>query len=214
MSDIFREVDEAVRQERLAHLWKRYGALLIAGVVVVLVAVGGWQAYEAWQESERREAADAYAAAIAQVGDDPAAALNALDPLAAPGEEGYGLLAALQAARLRAEAGDLEGAVADWTAIRDAENLPRVYRDVAGLLIVQHRFGTAPADQLEADLAPLLDPASPVRAMALELTALLALREGDRATARDRLTELTDDATTPLALRQRATQLLGTLPES
>lgn len=213
MSDIFREVDEAVRQERLLTLWKRYGAFIVAAVVLLLVAVGGWKAYEAWQESNRREAADAYAAAMRQAGNDPVAALTALENQASPGEEGYGLLAALQAARLRAAAGDVEGAVADWEEIRDSADLPRVYRDIAGLLIVQHRFKDASAEQLEADLAPLLDPASPVRPMALELAALLALREGDQAGARSRLTELTDDATTPLALRQRATQLLGTIPE-
>ena len=213
MSDIFREVDEAVRQERLVQLWKRYGVFLIAAVVLLVAAVGGWKAYEAWQESERREAADAYAAALSRIEADPVAALNALERQADPDEAGYGLLATLQAARLRATAGDVDGAVADWEAIRDSSGLPRAYRDVAGLLIVQHRFQTAEAEQLEADLAALLDPSSPVRPMALELSALLALREGDQATARSRLTELTDDASTPLALRQRATQLLGTLPE-
>lgn len=213
MSDIFREVDEEVRQERLLRLWKRYGLYVVGAVVLLVVLIGGWKAYESWQAEQRREAADAYATALGRADSDPVAALEALEGQAAPGEDGYGLLAALQAARLRAAAGDLEGAVADWEAIRDAGELPRVYRDMAGLLIVQHRFRQADAEQLEADLAPLLDPGSPVRPMALEMAALLALREGDIATARSRLKELTDDAATPLALRQRATQLLGTLPE-
>ncbi|MEX0759477.1 MAG: tetratricopeptide repeat protein [Tistlia sp.] len=213
MSDIFREVDEDVRHERLMRLWKRYGLYVVGGVVLLLVLFGGWKAYESWRESERQDAANAYVAALAQVEGDAVAALASLETQAAPGKDGYGLLAALQAARLRASAGDLEGALAEWEAIRDSGDLPRFYRDMAGLLIVQHRFEQASAEQLDADLAPLLDPASPVRPAALELAALLALREGDHATARTRLSELTDDSATPLALRQRATQLLGTLPE-
>ncbi len=213
MSDIFREVDEEVRQEKLLGLWKRYGLFVVAGVVLVIAGVGGWKAYESWRESERREAANLYAAALESAEGEPVAALETLERQAAPADDGYGLLAALQAARLRATAGDVEGAVADWEAIRDAGDLPRIYRDMAGLLIVQHLFDEAPAEQLEADLAPLLDPVSAVRPAALELAALLALREGDVATARSRLAELTDDSATPLGLRQRATQLLDSLPE-
>lgn len=213
MSDIFREVDEDVRKERMMLLWKRYGVLVVGAAVLLVVLFGGWKAYESWRDSERREAANSYAAALARVEGDPVAALRALESQATPGEDGYALLAALQAARLRASAGDLQGAVADWEAIRDSGDLPRVYRDMAGLFIVQHRFQDADAEQLEADLAPLLDPASPVRPAALELSALLALREGDQATARSRFAELTDDPATPLAMRQRATRLLDTLPE-
>ncbi|SMF00274.1 hypothetical protein SAMN06265365_11430 [Tistlia consotensis] len=213
MADIFREVDEEVRQEKLLRLWKQYGLYLVAGIVLLIVAVGGWKGYESWQASQRRDAADAYATALAKASGDAAAALDSLEKQAAPAEDGYGLLAALQAARLRASAGDVEGAVAEWEKIRDSEDLPRVYRDMAALLIVEHTFKDADAEQLDADLTPLLDPASPVRPSAIELSALLALREGDNATARTRLKELTDDASTPLGLRQRATQLLGTLPE-
>ena len=213
MSDIFREVDEEVRQEKLLGLWKRYGLYAVVGLVLVIAAIGGWQAYESWRESERREAANRYAGALERADAEPVAALETLEQQATPADDGYGLLAALQAARLRATAGDIEGAVADWEAIRDADDLPRVYRDMAGLLIVQHLFDEAPAEQLEADLSPLLDPASAVRPAALELSALLALREGDLDTARSRLSELTDDSATPLGLRQRATQLLDSLPE-
>ena len=43
MSDIFQEVDEEVRRERLEQLWKRYGIYIIAAVLLVLACVGGWR---------------------------------------------------------------------------------------------------------------------------------------------------------------------------
>jgi hypothetical protein len=52
VSDIFSEVDEEVRRERLKKLWERYGGLLIAACVLVVVAVGGWRTYEWYQAKE------------------------------------------------------------------------------------------------------------------------------------------------------------------
>ena len=46
MADIFHEVDEEVRRERLAKIWERYSVLIIAGCVLIVAAVGGWRGYE------------------------------------------------------------------------------------------------------------------------------------------------------------------------
>jgi hypothetical protein len=43
VSDIFREIDEEVRREQFMKLWERYGNLLIAACVVLVVAVAGWR---------------------------------------------------------------------------------------------------------------------------------------------------------------------------
>ena len=37
MSEIFREIDEEMRQENLARLWKRFGPYVIGGAVAVIV---------------------------------------------------------------------------------------------------------------------------------------------------------------------------------
>ena len=41
MADIFDEVDEELRQERAARLWRQYGSWLIAAALAVVIAVGG-----------------------------------------------------------------------------------------------------------------------------------------------------------------------------
>ena len=46
MSDIFREVDEEVRREKLQQLWERHGNLIVAAALLVVLAVGGWRGYE------------------------------------------------------------------------------------------------------------------------------------------------------------------------
>ena len=61
MSDVFREVDEAVREDRVRRLWKRYGWLVIT---VAAVLVLGAATYVAWQNYEARRNSE-YSAALA-----------------------------------------------------------------------------------------------------------------------------------------------------
>ena len=45
MGDIFREIDEELRQERFEKLWQSYGKYIIAAIVAVVVGVGGCKAF-------------------------------------------------------------------------------------------------------------------------------------------------------------------------
>src|SRR5436305_1144715 len=60
VSDIFHEVDEEVRREQLKKLWERYGNLLIAACVLVVLATAGWRTHEmtAWREASGMMLAD------------------------------------------------------------------------------------------------------------------------------------------------------------
>ena len=46
MADIFHEVDEEVRRERLQKLWDRYSIYIIALAVLIVAAIGAWRGYE------------------------------------------------------------------------------------------------------------------------------------------------------------------------
>ena len=46
MADIFHEVDEEVRRERLAQIWERYSWLIVGVCVLIVVGVGGWRGYD------------------------------------------------------------------------------------------------------------------------------------------------------------------------
>ena len=65
MSDIFSEVDEEVRRERLQKLWNQYGYYFIAACVLLVVAVGGWRTYEWYEAKKAAEAGSAFQAAAA-----------------------------------------------------------------------------------------------------------------------------------------------------
>ena len=43
LTDIFHEVDEEVRRERLQKLWERYSIYIIALAVLIVAGVGAWR---------------------------------------------------------------------------------------------------------------------------------------------------------------------------
>ncbi|MEC8386693.1 MAG: tetratricopeptide repeat protein, partial [Pseudomonadota bacterium] len=57
VADIFDEVDEELRQERAARLWRQYGSWLIAAALAVVIAVGGYRYWQYYQANERAAAA-------------------------------------------------------------------------------------------------------------------------------------------------------------
>ncbi len=215
MSDIFREVDEEVRKERFERLAKKHGPWVLGLVLGALVALGGWQLWQQWQQDQRLELAARYEAALAEAaGGDAVSALAQLEEMTGEGYQSYGLLAGFQAAALRVEAGDLDGAIAEWDALAEDDGVPAPWRGAARLLAAQHAVGERPREEVEARLAPLLEPESVYRPAALELAALAALAAGDTAGARARLETLTAMAEAPPQLANRAAQLLAVLPAS
>ena len=53
MSDIFREVEEEVRRDKAAEIWKKYGKLFILAAVLLVAGTAGWSA---WQQYQRKQA--------------------------------------------------------------------------------------------------------------------------------------------------------------
>ena len=99
MSDIFNEVDEEVRREKLQKLWDRHQGLIIGGAILIVVAVGGWRGYEWWQAKQAAEAGGAFQVAMTLSAEGKhAEAEAAFAKLAEKGVAGYRDLARLQAA--------------------------------------------------------------------------------------------------------------------
>ena len=46
--NLFKEIDEELRQEKMALLWKRYGTFIIGAAVLVVSSVAAFQAWQAW----------------------------------------------------------------------------------------------------------------------------------------------------------------------
>ncbi|MSO81363.1 MAG: tetratricopeptide repeat protein [Alphaproteobacteria bacterium] len=214
MSDdlIFREVDEDLRQDRYRKIWRRWGRWVMAAAAFAVVATAGTVAWRDWQAEQRAADSARFDAADRRATDgDTAEALTAFEALAADGGTGYAMLARLREASLHAAGGDAAKAVATLDALAADGGIPQLYRDLANLLAALHGLETQDPTAVRARVAPLTADANPWRFTALEISALAALRQDDRAAARQLYQSLVDDPATPQGLRGRAARMAAAL---
>ena len=212
VTDIFREVEEEIRQERYAKLWAKYGKYVIAAAVAVVLATAGTVAWRDYQQKERAAESERYAAGMMMIAENklPQAA-DAFAALAKEAGGDYGALARLEEAGLRAQAGDQAGAERAYDELAGDSSAKRSLRDLAVLLAVMHDLDKVDPAEGRARLKPLLADDNPWRFSARELTALLALRVGDTVAAKEAYKTVADDQNAPPALRARATEMLASL---
>lgn len=211
MGDIFREIDEELRQERFEKLWKAYGKYVIAGVVAVVLAVGGYRGWQEYRAKQRENESARFAAAVALAEQSKDKEAEALFAALAKEGDAYAVLARFHQAALKARAGDAAGAAAAFEAIAADDEVSRPLRDAAVVLGVMHAMEAKDADarRLAARLEPLMADRGPWRSAASELAGLLALKAGDAAKARERFRAIADDPDAPSSARARAAEILA-----
>lgn len=142
-----------------------------------------------------------------------AEAIAAFDQQAATAPQGYRTLSRLRAAGLKADAGDLPGAIALWDQVAADPAADRLLRDLASLMAAQRQLDSGDPNQLEARLKPLAPPDNPWSALAREQLALLDLRQGKVQEAKTALRSLSVDIGAPNGVRQRTAAILTGLGE-
>ena len=216
MSDIIREVDEELRRENWEILWKKYGKFGFAAAVALVLGTAGVVGWREYDRSQRMAAGDAFGVAIAEVENtkEPARAADMLAAYIQDAPDGYATLARLREAKLRADAGDREVAVALYDALAADGAVEPLFRDLAALYSVRMQVDGGDPITLNARLSPLAADGKPWRYTARELQAVVALNSGDSAAAREIFTRLADDMETPDSLRTRATEMLRAMGPS
>lgn len=207
MSDIFREVEEDVRRDRLEQFWKSNGAYVVALVVAVMLGVAGYQVWLRYQAAQREKDYAAFTAA--QHLTDPKAAAQAFANLAKTAGGGYAVLARMEQANLLLQSGKQADAVAIYKDIAASESGP--LGAAARLRAAWALADTATRADLQTLLQPLLDPASGWKPGAEEILAYNDFHNGKLLAASSEFSQLAGDPNAPDALRSRARAFAGFL---
>jgi hypothetical protein len=215
MSDqFFREVEEAVRQDRYKKLWDRYGVYALGAAGLLVVGVAGYQGWNFWQQKQAQQAGADFTKALsmAEEGGDTAEvakAVEKLNALAEKGPAGYRILARFQLAAAHAKAGEIDSAVADYDALAKDSSVDPILRDRAALEAAALRLDKADYAEMEGRLKGLIDSNSAWRFSARELLGLSAYRLKDMREAERQFSALVGDQGTPPNLRERADMMLA-----
>ena len=213
MTDFIQEVDEDLRHERYKRLWDKYGKFVVAAMVVLVVGIAGSVAYRDWQKSKRAEDTRKLVQAVELSATDPKLGPDALASLAKSASSGVGTLARLHQAATLARSGEVPKAIEIYDQIAADGSVDQVFRDLGVLLAAQHRADGPEAAAAALKLAPLIQDTNPWRHPALELTAVIALGQGDKARARDIFRRLADDEAAAMAIKGRAAEMVAALAD-
>jgi hypothetical protein len=214
VGDIFHEIEEDLRQERLEKLWKAYWKHAVVAAIALVIGVAGYRGWQSYTLKQHQAQSAQYTAALSLMnGGKEKEAGDLFAALSARTDDSYGALARFQQAALKARTGDTAGAVAIYDALARDDGLTTPLRRAAVLLAVMHAMDQPKADAkaLAARLDPLLADHGPWRSTASELSGLLALRSGDTAKARERFKAIADDTEAPPNIRARATEVLAVI---
>lgn len=199
---IFREVDDEVRTEEYKKIWDRYGKYFTGLAIVAVAAVAAFQGWKYYQVKQSEDAGVIYADAVKKAANGKTD--DALAAFAAVNHVGYSQLAKLQEARLMADKGEADKAVAAYDAfVADPANDPALAdlaRIRAGYMLVDSKS----PDELLVRLGKFDKDGQVWRNQVREIFGLSAYRTKDFAMADRYMRAIYDDAEAPSALRQRA----------
>lgn len=206
MSDdgLFREVDEDVRRDKLTQVWSRFGNLILAGCIGIVVVVGGVKGWQYWQAQLAEKAGmEWYNAITLSDAGKTTEADAAFDQITKSGHKGYAVLAKLsQAARLGQD-GDIAGATGIYDGVAADNAVDQPLRDLARVRAAYLLVDTTAVAELTARLEGLDGSNSSWRHAVREILALAHVRAADFKAADEQLKLILTDAATPAALRAR-----------
>lgn len=209
---IFREVDEELRKERLQAIWKKYGTWIVGGVVGVVLIVGGLGIWQNWQVSQRQAAGDEFIQALKLVskGEGEKAA-KLFEKLSDDSPSGYELLARLHLAATRAKNGQTAEAEILYKKIAVDPSVDKILGDYAKLNLALLRLDGASYKETSEALGSFVTAKGTWRGTALEVIALAAMKEGKLDEAKKNFNEIIAARSLPSALKRRAQIMLDVI---
>jgi hypothetical protein len=207
-----REVDEELRRDQIGQLWRRYGRLGIALLVLALALLAAFLWWQADKEKKAGKDGELLTQVLTEIGQGKEAGVKArLEALAASPREGYRAAARLTEAALAGEKHDVKAAVAQYGLVADDGGLPGPFRDLALVRKTALEFDTLPPAEVVARLKPLAVAGNPWFGSAGEMVAVAYIKMGKPELAGPLFAAIAKDEQVPETIRGRATRISGAL---
>ena len=209
--NIFREVDEELRSDRMRALWRRFAPYILGAAVgvVLLVAINeGWTWYHSNNAAQSSD--QLYAAFELVEGGDLAGAQAALDQVIATGSGSYPVLAQFRKAGVLAKAGNVPEAVALYDSLANSQSNPRL-RELALVLAGTLMIDNGTLADVQSRIETIATEGNPLRNAAREAVGLAQYKAGDFAGAQASFEAVLNDPLTQNSTRARMGYYLGQL---
>ncbi len=210
-----REVDEELRRDELANVWRRYGRWLVVAVLAGLAAFGGWLYWQHYQQQRRSTDGEKLLAAYDQLAaNKDAQAAPTLTDLAASGSPGYRAVAKFSQADVLLKKNDLKAAAAKFAEVAADPSIAQPFRDLALIRQTTAEYDSLKPQVVVERLRLLAQKGNPWFGSAGELVGAAYLQMNRRELARTLFSQMSTDDGVPESIRQRAVQMASTLGAS
>ena len=210
VDSLMSEIEAGVREDEIKRLWKTYGKLVYVGAAAIVLSVASVELWRAHEENKRLELVVEFEQALAaRKSGETDKALEQFADMANQSGKGYAAIAQLERAGIFIRQGDVDAALTTYETLAGDSAADPIFRDLALLLQVMHSIDSVPANELEIKLAPLLNPGNAFNPSALELSAILAAKQGDVARALRLAEQLVEEPRTPPGMLNRAKDLVA-----
>lgn len=212
MSDIFDEVEEGMRQDKMESLWKRYRPFVYGAAALLIGAVAVNEfVLRPQMEEARSERAMAFETAANLLEDGDYAEAQAAFQELVDSDSKISPLAAQYLAQAQYEGGgDSSGAARTLSDVAAFEGGP--YARLSILKSAYFTVDNQSLSELEGSLGSLLEDPGALGSLARELVAAKAFESGDIARARTEFNRLRFDAAAPEGVKRRADIALAAMP--
>lgn len=206
---LFQEIEDDLRQDQANQFWADFGKYIVGAAIALVLSVASFQGWKNYDLKQRQAAGEAFASAqklIANKNSDEA--LKAFTEISTIGG-GYSVLAKFRSAALMSKDGDLSGAINKYRQIVNDHKTSTYYKEMATII---GAFVELDAKDGQATLitkaASLNNGKNPWRHSAREILGLSALKTGDKLKASVFFKAISEDATTPKEIKDRASEML------
>ena len=211
MSEEFiREVDEDLKEEKRLKLWKRILPYVVSISLGVILSTSGYVFWENYSNKVKQQLGDDFTAAVELSNEeDIDAALLALDRIVDKGSDGYVTMAKIKKASLLIAKGDRNEGLDIYLDL-EKNAVDQSFRDIATILFVMNSIDFESQEKLLDKLDPLRNSMI-WKSSALELTAFIHLKNGQKKKALETFEEIKNLPNKPSSLGLRAKNMIDFL---
>jgi hypothetical protein len=203
---LLQELKEDWQRERAEAWWKKYNGLIIGGALAIIIATGGYSAYENHIHSRQQKATFDLLNITADK--DEAQLLQKLQSFqGAHDETAQNFLARYFEASLMIKQGQTTEGLTIYETLRTDKNVPAEFRDLAALSYAQNELDAGDPKKLMPLLQAIADRKGVFQYSAREYLGLLEAKIGQPVAAAKRFEALSVDPAAPESIRARALHL-------
>ena len=209
MSDILRQVDEELRQDRLLNLWRRYRVYLIGGLILLIGSVLGYQINKLANQSFYEDEVEKYISSSDLV--DFNQTIENLGKIESSNQLLISDIAQIKIAAILMENGKIQESKDKLLEIINEEKTDDIINDLAIYFYLMSNLNDMAMDEINMYIDSDKLENSYFKFLFKETIAIKNLLSGKIQISKEKFDELINDANTPRDIVIRATKFLDTI---